>query len=103
MTVYFIDRFEIYLKAILLEPKKVERLVLSTLYLHNFLMRDVEERTTSAPPQQPPQQTCRGMTSLEPQMEVSGDSNCKRVRDTLRNFFCSEQGSVPWQNEYATK
>lgn len=23
----------------------------------------------------------------------------KRIRDTYKNYFCSQSGSVPWQNE----
>ena len=47
-------RFEIFQKPILLQPGKVEVVVLTTLYLHNFLMRNTPEKTGSARPNQMP-------------------------------------------------
>ena len=106
------NRFRVFMTPIGLAPEKVEAIVLACCSLHNFLIS--RSRTVYMPPgsldtedsethtlssgdwrQEPNPQ---GWTPLERQGSNRYTNTAKEIREYLCDYFNSEKGSVPWQN-----
>jgi hypothetical protein len=104
--------FRVLRKPILLEPERASKVVLATIYLHNFLRKRSTSRQTYTPPgtfdTEKDGQIIAGrwrndqeMTSLLPIRNVPRrtSSQVKNIRLHLAEHFVMN-GAVPWQNNY---
>ena len=70
-------------------------------------MRNTPEKIGSAWPLQQPPKEPRGLLELQRGTGAvthgGNPAQHRLVRDTIRDFFVSKEGSVPWQDEYAAK
>lgn len=100
-----VARFTIFQKPINLSPTKVNAIVLTCCFLHNFLRKHSSSYINNQPP-------CFNQNSLN--MESGASSNCvrlpgmkngscisssksaKEVRDVFCNYF-NDEGKVEWQ------
>ena len=110
------NRFRVYESAFPLDPEKVEKIVLATCVLHNFLrskslaraiytpsdsldkedpktheVRDGSWRDDSAP---------NGMVAMARQCGNRPPTAAKDIQDELKSYF-NEQGQVNWQWQLA--
>lgn len=85
-------RWRVFLRYLEVQPDMVDKIVLASCCLHNMLCTDDFE---------PSNNYCDGpnsfITSVEP-LRQNSSQHAFSVRDKFRNYFLSEEGSVPWQN-----
>lgn len=99
------NRFRVFLTTIHLAPDKVEKLVLASVVLHNYLRREHAELTehmtldrelvgsgqvTAGSWRQGDQLTPIEATARRP------NNDAKKVREVFMSYF-TDEGSVPWQ------
>lgn len=109
--------FRIFQRPMMLHPDKAQKLVMTCLYLHNFLRRQKESRTKYMPSQSIDREDLssnavtagswrneankfQGIRNLERRAAKPTVSSAE-VRNTFAQYFMSPSGSVPWQNDYA--
>ncbi|XP_054263992.1 uncharacterized protein LOC128987260 [Macrosteles quadrilineatus] len=106
--------FRVLRKPMLLEPKKAEQVVLACTYLHNFLRRSKTSSTTYTPPGTFDLENEKTYELIPGQWRVEGSPSgtlfklrrlprkpsdlAKQVRVKLSEYFLTNEGSVPWQN-----
>jgi hypothetical protein len=99
--------FRVLRKPILLEPEKAFKILLATIYLHNFLCkRSTSQQTYTPPGTFNTEKDCRRkndqeMTSLLPIRNVlrRTTSQVKNICLHLAEHFVMN-GAIPWQNNY---
>lgn len=105
------SKFRVLLKPTALHPDKVEAVVLTIIYIHNFLRRNCESRSFYTPPGSfdledadgnlvPGQWRSElesGLINLQ-NMPVRALTHVHKIRDEFRDYFISPEGAVPWQN-----
>ncbi|KAJ8926677.1 hypothetical protein NQ314_020926 [Rhamnusium bicolor] len=105
--------YHVLRKPMLLEPKKARKIVLATIYLHNFLRKradsaklytfpgplDTEENGGILPVGR--WRIDQPMSSLLPMQNIPRRStnDAKRIRLHLARHFITN-GTIPWQNNY---
>jgi hypothetical protein len=94
------QKFRIYNSQIQAKPENVDCIILSTCILHNFIKK-----------YNPNMFTCKRTTTntngttedtrLEnmPMQDGNATRDAFRERELLKDYFSSESGSVPWQDE----
>lgn len=107
-------KFRVLLKPIALHPNKVETVALACAYLHNFLRRDATSRNGYTPAGSFDAEDCDGnliygswRSQVEQSQQLIRLQNTPRrtqdeaqtIRNEFRDYFISEEGSVPWQND----
>lgn len=107
--------FRVLRKPMLLEPEKAKLVVMTIVYLHNFLRRNKESRKIYTPPGTFDcevdsvvvdgnwiQQGSDEITSLRPIANIPrrATRNAKEVRDEFAAYFLSN-GRLSWQDQYA--
>nr|CAI5841483.1 unnamed protein product [Callosobruchus analis] len=105
------SRFRIYHTAINLQPENIEKIVMATCVLHNFL---IEHTPTSCAPRDCFNQentengtiitlgydtTDSNMENLQRRHQGNIMSDAKNVRIEFSNYFVNE-GKVPWQDYF---
>jgi hypothetical protein len=110
------NRFRVFLTPIALEPPKVEQIVLTACCLHNFLRRNVAASASYSPPGSLDSEnadthelipgTWRQAAGGSSVVNLTRQcSNYPIVAKNIRNIFCdyfnSDIGSVPWQDNKA--
>ena len=105
------NRWKIYHTKILLQPEKLESLVLTTLALHNMLRASSESRNVYSPfsladsigidgsmvDGEWRRESEAGMFSLQPKSTGSNSPlSAKQVRDNFKDYFVGE-GAIEWQ------
>lgn len=105
--------FRILRKPLLLEPSKATIVIQCCIYLHNFLRKN--SSTNYMPQGSMDEETDEGTirlgnwresgktTSFLPLNRIGRKSsqNAKTVREEFADYFMTDVGSVPWQNNYA--
>lgn len=105
------SKFRVLLKPIALHPDKVESVVMTCIYLHNFLRRNSESRSFYTPPGsfdledidgnliegQWRSESENGLINLQ-NIPVRAPTDVQKIRDEFRDYFISPTGAVPWQN-----
>jgi hypothetical protein len=110
-------RFRVFLKAIPLSPDKVGTVVLTCVYLYNFLRRNANARIAYSPPGAfDAEEAENGTFTPGPWRQEIGKEECflnlqniprgpnnfaQDIRKAFMEYFISHEGSVPWQDEYA--
>lgn len=108
------NRFRVFMTPIGLEPDKVENIVLACCSLHNFLRSRLGSRAvytpqgsldtedsethTVSPGDWRNEPNPQGWAPLEQQGSNRHSTAAKEIRDNLRDYFNSDDGSVAWQN-----
>uniref|UniRef100_A0A667X2E5 DDE Tnp4 domain-containing protein n=1 Tax=Myripristis murdjan TaxID=586833 RepID=A0A667X2E5_9TELE len=79
------NRWRVFLSTIMLNPDKVQKVVLACVCLHNYL-REVRSETYTSP----------GLAGR------SGNNSmaAKELRDKLKKYFVTPAGQVPWQDNF---
>lgn len=90
-------RFEVFHKAINLEPKKVEKIVLACTALHNYLRKAPITPTLCSDANIENADEILGMLPLE--YEEHTTINGTIVRNLYMKYF-NEEGTVIWQNRH---
>lgn len=88
------SRFRVFSKAIPLSPENVQKVVMASCCLHNYLLRNPTSASQYMPDD--PDKT----SELHPVTQQAGNraSNAAMaVRDDFCHFFDSDSGSVSWQ------
>jgi hypothetical protein len=109
--------FRIFQKPILLHPDTAKVIVMTCLYLHNFLRREKQSRSNYMPSQSMDTEDVNSNTATQGSwrreiQHFRGIRDLDRVarrptvaaaevRNQFADYFMSPLGSVPWQNEYA--
>lgn len=89
-----VKRFRIYQRRLQIIPENLDKVVLATCCLHNFLRNDtchwVEEEESLPPP-----------TGIRNVTGIGGSATtiAMRVREELKHYFNSDVGSVSWQRD----
>nr|CAI5839350.1 unnamed protein product [Callosobruchus analis] len=86
------SRFRIYHTAINVQPENIEKIVMATCVLHNFLI----EHTPSS---YAPRDCYSNMENLRRRHQGNIMSDAKNVRIEFSNYFVNE-GKVPWQDYF---
>lgn len=91
--------FRVLRKPLLLEPKKAELIVLTTVYLHNYLRSnstDYNVQILNDTEEPPP------LNSFLPLRQIprKSASQVKKLRDEIADY-CIKEGKVEWQQDYA--
>lgn len=92
------QKFRIYFRKINSQPGNVENIILTTCILHNFLRGN----NTSIPPEaltENPNEQGNIFNDL-PRQGGNAQRAAFNVRETLKIYFNSEIGAVPWQNNH---
>lgn len=106
------NRFRVFLSPMELNPENVEKIVLASCVLHNYL-RD-KSPLQYLPPGSVDNENVetgniehaqwRSTPNAMHQLVVTGRNNytlsAKEVRDNFSNYFNSEEGSIPWQENF---
>ena len=105
------NRFRVYESAFPLLPEKVEKIVLATCVLHNFLRSKSSARAIYTPPdildREDPkthevrggswrESSSNGMVAVARQSGNRPPTAAKDIQDELKDYF-NEQGKVDWQ------
>lgn len=108
--------FRVLRKPLLLQPKKVEKVVLACVYLHNFLRSssskqnynpsgtfDSEDLDSGTLVEGSWRTEKENLQSLLPIRNIARRSSIEAtiIRDEFTDFFISPQGQVPWQLNYS--
>ena len=98
------NRFRVFLNTINLAPEKVTHLVLAACCLHNFIVEKNKSTYTSAMGVDADEGWGSNTTlvGMSPSVGRNSTTGAKSQRDKLAAYFCSECGSVPWQ-DYMTE
>lgn len=107
--------FRVLRKPMLLDPEKAEKVVLACTFLHNFL-RNSQSCSSYCPPRAFDAEDTVTGELIPGKWRVIGEPNGtllklkrvarkpnelgKKVREELSAFFMSEDGRVPWQENY---
>ena len=104
------NRFRVFLAPIPLPPKTVEKVVLASCALHNFLRNHKTAATTYTPASFVDMEDSETHRMSGGTWRASGSlgkapvctrqrysMSAKEQRDVLRHYFTSEAGKVPWQ------
>lgn len=100
------NRFRVLLTQIALEPEKVDKLVLATCCLHNFLREEIGQGYMSAAEVEDAvtNQVIVGTWRKDPQLEQAAlnpgtnpTKKAKAQRALLTSYVMSDIGAVPWQ------
>ena len=113
------SRFRVFRRAICANVSTAVAVTKAVVVLHNYLMRDRsnESRNSYCPPNliscdtEERNEDRDGMDVVYNQalLNISNISSnnhsqlAKQVRDNFRNYFCSEQGAVPWQQSMVSR
>lgn len=104
------QRWRVYMGASLLSPDVMKDVVLATLCLHNMLSST--SRATYIPPGECDAMANNGdviegawrlrdgnnrFVALTPARDGAMKRKAKEMRNTLKDFFWSKEGAVPWQ------
>jgi len=108
-------RFLVFLTPIALEPHKVEKIVMVSCALHNFLRNRPSSRAVYTPPgfnfMDSESDNSHAITTGSWRNEGSGlesfsqqgtnthSLSSKVIRDEFCHYFNSEEGKVSWQND----
>ena len=90
-------KFRVFLTPINLAPDKVTQIVLCSLALHNFLLKENQHDVVHHLPDE-------GNINLDQHVQHPSDSrqhgsiSARNVRNSFCNYFNTE-GAVPWQND----
>jgi hypothetical protein len=100
-----------------LSPDKVETVVLTCVYLHNFLRRNANARIAYSPPGAfDAEEAENGTFTPGSWRQETGKEECflnlqniprrtnnfpQDIRKQFMEYFFYPEGSVPWQDEYA--
>lgn len=105
--------FRVLRKPMLLEPQKAEQIVMTIIYLHNFLRKSLSSRNIYAPDGTFDKEVNghvlpgswrnddKNSTSFTPLRNIPRKSsrNINNIRDEFSTYF-SSNGSVVWQKDY---
>ncbi|XP_017881154.1 protein ALP1-like [Ceratina calcarata] len=96
------QKFRIYHRRLNANPENADNIILSTCILHNFI-RDLTNDQPTGVPHGASTSSEIEQTSLEnlPNQGGQGGREALLMRDTFKEYFLSEAGSVPWQEELA--
>lgn len=109
--------FRVFRKPIPLKPENCELIVMACLYMHNFLRRNKQSRALYTPPMTfdfedsdhnviegawRREYTVEGTSILELERRPRNSARTATIiRDQFGEYFMSERGSLPWQNNVA--
>ena len=109
------NRFRVFMTPVRLAPEKVETVVLACCSLHNFLRSRQGSRCIYTPPGCMDTENGdthrltpgdwhsngepRGLIPMKKQGSNHYSTTAKAIRDYLCDYFISEDGAVPWQND----
>lgn len=111
-----VSRWRILRKAIQCKEETAHKIILALLALHNFIMST--NSTKYCPPNFPDHEKDNGtivhgewrhdcvqgvMSDLYPVGSNHAALTANTQRNMLRNYFMSDAGSIPWQNDSALK
>lgn len=120
-----VSRWRILRKQITVHPKKVDRIILATICLHNFVktindLRPVEHRMYCPPnfidTEQEDGSIISGawrnecstnnvlpMEHIKPNTAHRSTAAAYKQRDDIADYLITPEGQVPWQNEYINR
>ncbi|KAF0751358.1 protein ALP1-like [Aphis craccivora] len=90
---HLVQKFRIYFRSINLLPENVDKVILTTCILHNYI-KDNDLMAQNFDP-------IDGEPNWEnlPRQGGNAHNSAFLVRETYKQFFNSESGSLPWQTE----
>lgn len=106
------NRLRVFRTTICLEPKKVVAITLASACIHNFLrdrtseayappaLADWEDRDHRVMPGDWRRDGFGAMHDMAPGRARNPTQGAKEQRNTLRNYFISPEGAVPWQENH---
>jgi hypothetical protein len=88
------QKFRVFQRRLQQTPEHVNKIVLATCVLHNFLRVDI----ISFPDEE---ENNQGNSALQPLPHIGGNSAVQalQVRDHFSDYFVSPAGSVEWQDK----
>lgn len=90
------NKFRILLTDMYLEPSKAISVVLAACSLHNFLQK-VTNRSTSVSRREEETSDTRKLKKWAPTDCHNPTKAAKKMRETLKEYFLSDAGSLSWQ------
>uniref|UniRef100_A0A667WYG0 DDE Tnp4 domain-containing protein n=1 Tax=Myripristis murdjan TaxID=586833 RepID=A0A667WYG0_9TELE len=84
------NRWRVFLSTIMLNPDKVQKVVLACVCLHNYLLVEGSWRNEGQGTMLPLQAGRSGNNSMA----------AKELRDKLKKYFVTPAGQVPWQDNF---
>ena len=99
-------RFRLYHRKIPLDPENIDKVVLATCALHNFIQRTstasptIEQFHGIGPSRKETEKPRQGVGLCDLQMCGNrGAQEAVRIRTAFRTYFNSEAGTVSWQRQ----
>jgi hypothetical protein len=107
--------FRVFRKPMLLQPEKVDKIVLACVHLHNYLRKHSSKATYNPPGTFDSEQLDNGtvetgswrrdhqnLQSFLPIRQVPRKSSIEaaEIRDEFSEYFISHEGEVPWKLNY---
>lgn len=110
-------RWRIFRKPINVKKETVDKIVLATVCLHNFIKKEEAKQSPAEHMYCPPNfvdsndaedghwrsEVVSGMKDLGRVGANRATQESYNLRDTLASYFTSAAGEVPWQNEYLNR
>ncbi|XP_024083015.1 protein ANTAGONIST OF LIKE HETEROCHROMATIN PROTEIN 1-like isoform X2 [Cimex lectularius] len=97
-----VQKFRLYNRRIQSLPANVDNIILSTCVLHNFIRKYERYEGTPVISGETSSNEYRPVNSALRNLSHKGGNATKhafQIRDAFKDYFASEAGSVPWQNQ----
>lgn len=95
-----VQKFEIFQRWQKMSTKHLDMTVLACTCLHNFLIDVNNIHSFQSEPQNVPDSIFEPIQQLNENADVT---SIMSIRDKFAEYFCSNAGSVPWQNDIITR
>ncbi|XP_050676175.1 uncharacterized protein LOC126973086 isoform X1 [Leptidea sinapis] len=88
------ERFELCQKGIQVQPKYVDNIILACTCLHNFIIGGTSTES---------QNIASVSINLENDNNMNNALDGMTVREMFKDYFRSDEGSIPWQNDIVNR
>lgn len=95
--------FRIFYTPIAVKPETIDKIILSCCIIHNFLREEYISKALDDLPDSSATPLPSTITNLPVAVGRIGNFQAYGVRDQFKNYFCSPEGSVPWQNNFVDR
>ncbi|XP_050551873.1 uncharacterized protein LOC126911056 [Spodoptera frugiperda] len=88
------ERFELCQKGIQVQPKYIDNIILACTCLHNFIIGGTSTESQSI---------ASVSINLENDNNMNNALDGTTVREMFKDYFNSDEGSIPWQNDIVNR